>query len=89
MKFAQWTACLALTAATLALTPVANAADARISDFIAMGKQVSAALESAQPSPATDQARAQANAGRAFCASSMYAHGVARYSKALQLLGKG
>jgi hypothetical protein len=53
-----------------------------------MGKQVTEALTTAQPGQPADAARANANAGRAYCASGLYALGVARYSKALQLLGK-
>jgi putative hemolysin len=87
MKLANWTA--VLTVATLALAPVAYAADARLADCITMAKQVSAALDSAQPNASTDAARTQAAAGRSYCASQMYAQGVARYSRALQLLGRG
>ncbi len=85
MKFATWTAIITL--ATFAAA--ANAADARLSDCINMGKQVSAALDSAQPGSKTDDARNQAAAGRSYCASQMYAQGVAHYTKALELLGKG
>lgn len=85
MKTLHWAA--ALTVATLAFAPLAEAAG--LSDCIAMSKQVSAALESAQPSSATDAAKGQAAAGRSYCASQMYAQGVAHYSRALQLLGKG
>ena len=38
--------------------------------------------------PAASAARAHLLAGRSYCASGLYAQGVARYSKALQLLGK-
>ena len=84
MKFAF--ALVALS--TLALAPAANAADARLTDCVHMAKQVSAALEAAQPGSSTDAARQQASAGRSYCGSQMYAMGVAHYSKALQLLGK-
>lgn len=84
MKFAF--ALVALT--TLAFVPAANAADARLTDCVQLAKQVSVALDTAQPGTSTDAARQQATAGRAFCASQMYAQGVARYTKALQLLGK-
>lgn len=87
MKFVTWTA--ALTIATLALAPVANAGSARMTDCIKMAKEVSAALDAAQPGKETDQARDHAAAGRSYCAAQMYAQGVANYSKALQLLGKG
>jgi|GEM_PF-1260174 len=79
----------ALSVATLVLLPAAYAADAKFTDCIAMQKQVSAALETAQPGSQTDEARTQADTARTFCASRLYAQGVAHYSKALQLLGKG
>jgi hypothetical protein len=86
MKLLNWTA--VLTIAVLAATPAALAADASLSECIQLSKQVSTALESAQPGSNTDSAKTEAQAGRAYCASSMYAQGVAHYSKALQLLGK-
>lgn len=86
MKLAHLTA--ALTLAAIAIVPAANAADAKLSDCVALGKQVAAALASAQPGDTTDQARSQEVAGRSYCSSSMYAQGVAHYTKALQLLGK-
>ena len=87
MKFAVWTA--AVTVAALSFASAASAADARLSDCISMSKQVTAALDSAQPGNKTDEARNQAAAARNYCASQMYAQGVAHYSKALELLGKG
>jgi hypothetical protein len=82
MKFA-----FALVAvATLALAPAANAAG--LTECVTLAKQVTAALESAQPGTSTDAARQQASVGRTYCGSQMYAQGVAHYSKALQLLGK-
>jgi hypothetical protein len=87
MKFANRAALIAMFA-TFAFAPAASAADAHMSDCIHLAKQVSQAIDSAQPGQAADQARQQANAGRSYCASSMYAQGVAHYSKALQLLGK-
>ncbi len=87
MKFVAWTTALAV--ATMTLVPVANAADARLSDCISMAREVSTALGAAQPGKKTDEARDHAAAGRNYCASQMYAKGVAQYSKALQLLGKG
>jgi hypothetical protein len=85
MKFA-----LALVAlSSLALVTAANAADApRLTDCNAMAKQVTAALESAQPGAATDAARREAAAGRNLCDIRLFAPGVARYNKALQLLGR-
>ncbi len=78
----------ALSLATLALMPVAHAADVRLTDCLALQKQVTAALDTAQEGAATDQARAEANTARAFCASQLYAKGVAHYSEALHLLGR-
>ena len=85
MKFAF--ALVALT--TLAFVPAANAADARLTDCVQLSKQVSAALEAAKPDASTDAARQQASVGREYCGSKMYAQGVAHYTKALTLLGKG
>ena len=85
MKFITRAAVAAVCAAFV-LAPAASASG--LNDCIHMGKQVTAALESAQPGQSTDAARAQANAARMFCGTGMYAEGVARYSKALQLLGK-
>ncbi|MDR3527330.1 MAG: hypothetical protein P4L57_08615 [Rhizomicrobium sp.] len=79
----------ALTLVALALVPAAQAADGRLSDCIAMQKQVAAALDSANPGDSTEKARTQANAARSLCASHLYAQGVARYSEALHLLGHG
>lgn len=87
MKLVNWSA--ALTFAALIIASGANAADARLSDCIHLGKQAAAAVESAQPGNRTDQAKVEIQAGRTYCASQMYAQGVAHYSKALQLLGKG
>ncbi|HUO97545.1 MAG TPA: hypothetical protein VMU01_02695 [Rhizomicrobium sp.] len=86
MKLSQWTAVLAVAA--IALAPAANAA-ANFSDCMKLAKQVAAALQTAQPGDATDAAKDQEAAARAYCTSSMYAEGVAHYTKALQLLGKG
>lgn len=83
MKFVT----IAVVCAAFALVPAANAAG--LNDCVQMGKKASEALTAAQPSDSTDAAKAQVNAGRSYCASAMYAQGVAHYSKALQLLGKG
>jgi len=72
--------------AALALASAASAAS--VSDCVQFSKQVSQALAEAQPGDTTSQARTEANSGRSFCASGMYEQGVARYTKALQLLGK-
>jgi len=88
MKFAKRAAFASIAAvcASLAFAPLASASG--ISDCVHMAKQVSSAIASAQPGKATDDAREQADAGRSYCATSLYAQGVAHYSKALQLLGK-
>jgi len=78
----------ALSIATLALMPVAHAADARFTDCIAMQKQVAAALDTAPTGDSTEQARFQANTARAFCASHLYVQGVSHYTQALHLLGR-
>jgi hypothetical protein len=80
-------AAIAAVCASLAFAPMANAADAKIGDCVRMANQVSSAIAAAQPGQTTNEARALERAGRAFCAVSMYAQGVARYSKALELLG--
>jgi len=85
MKFASLAAAAAVCAAFV-LAPAANASG--LNDCIQMGKQANEALNAAQPGQAADAARAQITAGRTFCASGMYVQGVARYTKALQLLGK-
>jgi hypothetical protein len=79
----------ALTLAALAFAPMAHAADGKLVDCIKLGKQVSSALDTAQPGTSTEAARTMAASGRTYCASAMYAQGVASYSRALQLLGKG
>lgn len=84
MKFVT-RAALAAVCAAFVLAP---ASASGLNDCIQMSKQVTQALDTAQPGQSTDAARAQANAGRTYCASGMYVQGVARYSKALQLLGK-
>jgi hypothetical protein len=77
----------ALSFAALALTPLAHADDARLTDCIKMQKQVAAALDAAPAGDSTEQARTVANKARALCASRFYAKGVANYSEALHLLG--
>ena len=82
MKFVT----IAAVCAAIALAPAASAAG--LSDCMQMSKKTVEALTAAQPGSQTDAAKAQAQAGRSYCSSSMYAEGVAHYSKALQLLGK-
>lgn len=86
MKFVT-RAAIAAVCAAFALAPAASASG--LNECIQMNKKVTEALTTAQPSNTTDAAKAQVLAGRSYCASSMYAMGVARYTKALQLLGKG
>ncbi len=86
MKFAT-RAAIAAVCAALALAPAASASG--LNECIQMNKKVTEALNTAHPSDSTEAAKAQIVAGRSYCASSMYAQGVARYAKALQLLGKG
>jgi len=86
MKLVHWTAAVML--ATLAVAPAANAAEARLADCNKIDKQVAAALESAPPGNATEQARQERDAGHNYCTMGLYPAGVARYAKALQLLGK-
>ncbi len=86
MKFAT-RAAIAAVCAAFALAPAATASG--LNDCIQLNKKVTEALNTAQPGETTEAAKAQVQAGRTYCASSMYAQGVARYAKALQLLGKG
>jgi hypothetical protein len=83
MKFVT----IAAVCAAIALAPAASASG--LSDCVQMNKKASEALSSAQPGEAADAAKAQVQAGRSLCSSQMYAQGVARYAKALRLLGKG
>lgn len=87
MKFVKRIAPIAaVCAAAFAFAPAANAAG--LSDCLHMAKEVSQALNKAEPGHTKDAAQAQANAGRSYCMSSMYDRGVARYAQALQLLSK-
>jgi hypothetical protein len=86
MKFVNRVAIAAVCAA-FALAPAASASG--LNECIQMSKKAVEALNTAQPGDTTEAAKAQVQAGRSYCASSMYAQGVARYAKALQLLGKG
>lgn len=78
---------IAAAVAAILMAPVASAAG--LSDCIQLSKKTAEALAAAQPGENTDAARQHAQAARSFCATSQYAQGVARYTKALQLLGKG
>jgi len=88
MTFVKSAASALALCAALGFATAANAADARASDCIHMAKQVSAALNTAPQGKAVEDARDQAQTARQYCASTMYAQGVAHYSKALELLGK-
>ena len=77
---------LVIAASALALAPAASAAS--LNDCNQMSKEVSEALTNAPSGNAASQARSEAKSGQLFCATGMYAQGVARYTKALQLLGK-
>ncbi len=85
MKFVT-RALLAATCAAFVLAPAASAAG--LSDCIQLGKKAAEALAPDQTNDTTQAARANAQAGRSYCASSQYTQGVARYAKALELLGK-
>ncbi len=85
MKFTTRVAIAAVCAA-FALAPAASASG--LTQCIQMSKKAAQALNAAQPSDTTEAAKAQVQAARSYCASAMYAQGVARYAKALELLGK-
>lgn len=85
MKFVKQ-AMLASVCAAFILAPAASASG--LNDCVMMGKKAVEALNAAQPGTTTDQAKVEVQAGKSYCASSMYAKGIARYSKALELLGK-
>ena len=77
----------AALAAVCAAFVLAPASAAGLNDCVQMGKQVAEALNAAQPGTnAVSQARSEAKSGQLFCATGMYAQGVARYTRALQLL---
>ncbi|GAA0550530.1 hypothetical protein FHS83_001255 [Rhizomicrobium palustre] len=79
-----------LIAAAVAAILVAPAASASgLSECIQLSKKTAEALATAQQNVNTDAARQHAQAARSYCATSQYAQGVARYTKALELLAKG
>lgn len=88
MTIVKSLAIASVLAASLGLSVTANATDATRSDCIQMARQVSTALETAQPGDTADQARSLAKSARNFCNSSYYDRGVALYEKALGLLSK-
>lgn len=73
--------------AAIAFASAANAAGP--SDCTRLQKQTAEAIAAAPSGSATNQARNLASVASTFCATSMYAQGVARYNQALQLLAKG
>ena len=83
MKFVT-TAAIAAVCAAFAMAP---ASATSLSDCQSMSKQVSEALSAAQTGNMA-AARNEASKGQLYCATGQYALGVARYTKALQLLGK-
>jgi hypothetical protein len=89
MKLATWTTYAALTAAAFAFAPAANAGDATLRDCTHVARQVSQALETAEPGNTKEAALTEQRAGHFFCMSAKYDKGVAHYNQALQLLGKG
>lgn len=86
MSFVKHVAIASVLFASLGLAASANAADAKLSDCTQMAKQVSTAIETAQPGANTDQARTFARNARTYCSSSMYSRGVELYAKALTVL---
>ena len=78
---------IAAVAAAILVAPAASASG--LADCIQLSKKTAEALAAAQQSDTTTAARQHADAARTYCATSQYAQGVARYTKALQLLGKG
>jgi hypothetical protein len=73
--------------AAIALATAANAAGP--SDCVKLSKQTADAIATSQSGRAQDQARSLASVASTYCATSMYAQGVARYNQALQILAKG
>ena len=86
MKFAN-RVMIAAACAAFVLAPAASAAS--LADCIQLGKKTTEALAAAQTNDTTDAARAKARDGKNLCSIALYAQGVANYTKALQLLGKG
>ena len=87
MSFVKHVAIASILIGVLGFAVPANAADAKLSDCIQMAKQVSVAINSAQSSENTEQAKDMARNARTFCSANMYGRGVALYGKALTLLG--
>lgn len=81
-----------LCAIALAGAVISSAASAQepasMAGCLHMSKQVNSALASNQQSPSYTQARDAQKVGQEFCASGMYARGVASYEQALSELGQ-
>lgn len=88
MFFGKKAALAAAAFTGLMFASAAYAADANVGDCIHMSKQVTTAIDAAQPGQAKDGALAQQRSGSSFCAAAMYKSGVAHYAKALELLGQ-
>ena len=87
MFFGKKAAFVAAAFTGLMFASAAYAADANLGDCVRMSKQVASAVDAAQAGKARDDAVVLQHAGRDYCAVTMYAQGVARYAKALTLLG--
>ena len=78
---------LALVGA-IAISPVAAlAAENGVTGCLHMQKETSQALDAHQTSPNFSDARAMERAGSEFCQAGFYDQGLARFAKALDLLG--
>lgn len=86
MFFGKRALIVAAAISGLMFASAANAAN--LSDCVQMAKQVATAVDAAQPGKAKDNAVTEQRAGQSYCGYSMYAQGVARYAKALQILGQ-
>jgi hypothetical protein len=69
------------------LSSGALAEEQGVTGCLHMQKQVSQALDSNQQSANYYDANALKRAGQEFCTAGLYTQGLARYAKALQLLG--
>jgi len=86
MFFGKRAVIVAAAISGLMFASAANAAS--VSDCVQMAKQVATAVDAAQPGKAKSDAVTEQRAGQSYCGFSMYAQGVAHYTKALQLLGQ-
>jgi hypothetical protein len=88
MTFMKSIAAASILVASLGFAACASADDAKMADCVQKAKEVTMAIQAAQPGQSTDQARDIARNARALCTNTYYDRGVAQYSKALTLLGK-